>query len=355
MQDTDSAGKGERAALAQALRAVHADLLAVVLAETQIQSEASLARVHKRTAADTIYHIDRVGEGPLLEALERHLAPLAPVLLIAEGVAEQGRTIPAGTPTEQVRWRLLMDPLDGTRGLMYQKRSAWILSGLAPDRGPATSLQDIEVAVQTEVPLVKQHLYDQLWAVRGEGAQARRIHRFSGASEGLPLQPSTATSLAHGFGSVCRFFPGGRDVLGRVDDLIARRLLGPGTAGVSRCYEDQYIASGGQLYELMVGHDRYVADVRPWLAPLLQARGEAAPSCAHPYDLSTLLIAEEAGVVITNLEGGPVDAPLDTTTDVGWVGYGNASLRATIEPALREALRHTGLWPTGAVPHPENP
>ena len=52
-------------------------------------------------------------------------------------------------------------------GWMYQKRSGWVLTGVAPNRGPETSLADIEVAVQTEIPLVKQHLCDTAWAVRG--------------------------------------------------------------------------------------------------------------------------------------------------------------------------------------------
>ena len=55
---------------------------------------------------------------------------------------------------------------------MYQKRSAWILTAVAPNRGAGTSLRDIELAVQTEIPLVKQHLSDQLWALRGGGAHA---------------------------------------------------------------------------------------------------------------------------------------------------------------------------------------
>ena len=44
---------------------------------------------------------------------------------------------------------------------MYQKRPAWILTGVAPGPGPST-LADIELAVQTEIPLVKQHLCDEL-------------------------------------------------------------------------------------------------------------------------------------------------------------------------------------------------
>ena len=71
-------------------------------------------------------------------------------------------------------WWIIVDPIDGTRGLMYQKRSAWVLTGVAPNRGADTSLRDIVLAVQTEIPLVKQHLSDQMWALKGEGAQARR-------------------------------------------------------------------------------------------------------------------------------------------------------------------------------------
>ena len=82
--------------------------------------------------------------------------------------------LPRGTRDAECRWRLLVDPIDGTRGLMYQKRPAWILTGVAPNRGAATRLRDIVLAVQTEIPLVKQHLCDQLWAVRGEGVQAQR-------------------------------------------------------------------------------------------------------------------------------------------------------------------------------------
>ena len=48
-----------------------------------------------------------------------------------------------------------------------------LVSGVAPNRGKATGLEDLVLA-QTEVPLVKQHLSDALWAVRGQGAHAER-------------------------------------------------------------------------------------------------------------------------------------------------------------------------------------
>ncbi len=104
-----------------------------------------------------------------------------PLCLVAEGLPTGGLTLPAGTRDADCRWRLLVDPIDGTRGLMYQKRPAWILTGVAPNRGPATRLRDIVLAVQTEIPLLKQHLCDQLWAVRGDGVQAQRIDRLTGS------------------------------------------------------------------------------------------------------------------------------------------------------------------------------
>jgi hypothetical protein len=36
-------------------------------------------------------------------------------------------------------------------------------------------------------------------------------------------------------------------------------------------------------------------------------------------------------------------APLDVTSDVGWIGYANAALKALIEPHLRDALARRGL------------
>ena len=93
-------------------------------------------------------------------------------MLVAEGLPPEGLVLPRGAREARLPLAVLVDPIDGTRGLMYQKRPAWILTGVAPNRGADTRLRDIVLAVQTEIPLVKQHLCDQLWAVRGEGVQA---------------------------------------------------------------------------------------------------------------------------------------------------------------------------------------
>ena len=51
---------------------------------------------------------------------------------------------------------------------------------MAPNRGSDTTLDDIVLALQTEIPLVKQHLSDQLWAIKGEGISAERFNRLTG-------------------------------------------------------------------------------------------------------------------------------------------------------------------------------
>jgi len=120
-------------------------------------------------------------------------------------------------------------------------------------------------------------------------------------------------------------------------------VLGPGVEGRAQAFEDQYISTGGQLYELVMGHDRWIADLRPLLAPILQARGRPPGICCHPYDLSTELIAREAGVIVTDPRGERLGAPLDVFSDVAWVGYANRAIRDQVHPALEHALQNHGL------------
>jgi hypothetical protein len=266
------------------------------------------------------------------------------VILIAEGIAGGKRALPRGRRDESCRYRFLVDPIDGTRSIMYQKRSAWALTGVAPNRGEATCASDIELAVQTEIPCSKQRLADELWAVRGQGARAERVDLGSGARTPLSLRPSRASNIDHGYSSMVRFFPGGRAELAALDDQLVEQLLGPPVPGKAQCFEDQYPSTGGQLYELMVGHDRFVADLRPLLGRKLLRSGKPFGASCHPYDASAMLIAEEAGVLLTNGRGGKLDFPLDLETDVDWIGYANAGLRARIEPLLMSLLKQHELF-----------
>jgi hypothetical protein len=321
-----------------------------VVASCETRPGDELAEVVGDDAGDTLFAIDRVSEEVLLAEFEV-LARDWPLLLVAEGLGQDGRRVlPEGTRPDGVEIVVLVDPIDGTRGLMYQKRSAWVLSGVAPFRpeggGRGATLADIELAVQTEIPLVKQHLCDVLWAVAGGGAHAERLNRLTGERRPLPFAPSRAQTISQGYGGLSRFFPGARAELAAIDDAVVARVLGPSEKGRARAFEDQYISSGGQLYELMVGHDRWIGDLRPLVEPVLRARGEALGLCAHPYDLSTELIAREAGVIVTDEAGRRLSAPLDVFSELAWIGYANEAIRAQVEPALREALGERGLSPS---------
>ena len=298
----------------------------------------AMAAIAKEEEGDTIYAVDRVSEELIVDFLASEIASEAPLILIAEGIGGGRKVLPEGTREDETLWRIIVDPIDGTRGLMYQKRSGWVLTGVARNRGPETSLADIELALQTEIPLVKQHLSDVAWAVRGDGAIAQRFNRLTGEHQRLDLKPSRATTIAHGYAGVSRFFPGAREVLAAIDEEIVREVLGPVERGKAHCFEDQYASTGGQLYELASGKDRFIADLRPLMDKSLESRGLALGICCHPYDLCTELIAREAGVVVTDVGGAPLRYLLDVEPECAWTGYANEAIRNQVEPALLRTL-----------------
>lgn len=322
------------------IRRIHERVRDAVVAECERAQLEQLAAVSDdESEGDTIYAIDRVSEDLLVELFEQELASIAPLVLIAEGIENGRLVLPRGATEKDAVWRVIVDPIDGTREVMYQKRSAWVLTGVAPNRGEDTNLQDIELAVQTEIPLLKQHLCDTLWAIRGNGVGGERFDRLTGERKPLAPRPSRATTIRHGFAMVARFFPGARDELAAIDEEIVQGALGAVEPGKAHCFEDQYLSSGGQLYELMMGHDRFVADLRPLVESVLNRRGIVLGICCHPYDVCTELIAREAGVIVTDAHGDLLRAPLRIEPDVTWIGYANEAIRREIEPFLREALK----------------
>lgn len=315
---------------------------AVVLACEQSAIE-SLSDIAKEEEGDTIYAVDQVSEELLIEFVEREIALDTPVVLIAEGLETGQVVLPRGAAEEDCAWRIIVDPIDGTRGLMYQKRSAWILTGIAPNKGTETDLADIEAAIQTEIPLVKQHLSDVLWAESGKGVRGERFDRVRKETSPLSISPSKSPTIAHGFASMSRFFAGVGVEATEIYEDVVRGALGEVQAGKAHCFEDQYICTGGQLYELIAGHDRFIADLRPVFEKSLQAQGLRLGICCHPYDLCTELIAREAGVAVTDEVGRQLSARLGVEPDVAWIGYANEGIRAQIEPLLRDALKKRGL------------
>jgi fructose-1,6-bisphosphatase/inositol monophosphatase family enzyme len=272
-----------------------------------------MAEVEGATEADTIYAIDKVADDALLAWFE---ANWTGVEVVSEGLDEP--VVVGASPA----WTVIVDTIDGTRGLMYDKRSAWCLAAAAPRGG---TLQDVVAAAMTELPTTKQTVADQLSGVRGGGVVAERVDVVSGRRRSLDVRPSTATDLEHGFATVAKFFLPGKAELVAVEAELFGRL------GCEVVFDDEYLSSGGQLHELLSGRDRFVAELRPLVVP-------GALAC-HPYDVCTAMLLEEAGGVVTDPWGEPLDAPLDTTSPVAWVGYANRALADWIGPVLADVLR----------------
>ena len=92
-----SAGRSELTALLGPIRRIHEQVRDAVVAECEKAELEQLARVDDdESEGDTIYAIDRVSEELLIELFEKELAGVAPLVLIAEGIADGKLVLPAG-------------------------------------------------------------------------------------------------------------------------------------------------------------------------------------------------------------------------------------------------------------------
>lgn len=298
---------------------------------------AALAAVSRESVSDTIYGIDRISEEAIAAWFADHWPATIPVELVMEGGDPTNPvTFPTGVSLDQTEAKIILDPIDGTRGIMYDKRAAWFLAGAAPQRGTATRLSEIEVAVMVELPTTKQWRADRFSAIRGHGFFSDSVNVLTAAILPRAVKPSAAEDMRHGFGYISRFFPAGKALTAAIEQELWDRLY-LGTAGKEVIvFEDQYISTGGQFCELLLGHDRMIADIRPLVFKKL---GLASALCCHPYDVSAALVLQEAGVVLEAPDGSPMDGPLDTTSPISWVAYANLKLAAHIRPVLQAVMK----------------
>jgi len=295
-------------------------------------------RLYDDQAGDVMYKIDVAAE-QVLDEFAKVWEKNFSFILISE--ATGARIYPANIREEDAKYRIIVDVIDGTRPLMYDIDSAYILTGVAPNKGKNTSLNDIEIAVQTEIPTTKQYLADTMQALKDEEP---KITEWNILTSDINLvrkpTPTKADSISHGFAMFTKYFRG-KDIGTTIEEALFRELLGTIKLGEADVFDHQYISSAGQLAHLINGKYRFCADIRPWTERFLAERGDALGLCAHPYDLCTKLIAEQAGIIITDMEGNRLNAPLDTTTNVGWIGYANEHIRKQVEKPLLEMMKAT--------------
>ncbi len=304
---------------------------------------ANVAAIHKVTSADTIYEIDRISEDVLLGWFSHHWPDDYPADIIAEGVGDETAIrFPPNAPGK--RLTLIIDPIDGTRGLMYDKRSAWMLAGAAEAENPG--LGDLRAGAMVEIPTSRQQISDGgfAWDAGSGRFECETIRSPDPAARSIPweLLPSTATDLRHGFASFASFFPEGREEIQRIELTFLRKHLHEIPSGTPLVFTDQYISTGGQLFELLAGRDRLVADLRPLV---FDRFGPQDGLCCHPYDLACLPLVRASGCIIEDPWGAPLRSQLDTVSPVAWVGYANQTLAKQLRPLLRETLTELGYRP----------
>lgn len=305
-----------------------------VLAGRRGMDAASLSSVADYAGGDTIYAVDKFSEEAILAWFGKNWPAGWPVHVVMEGI-EHELCFPAGTPVSGTQWKCILDPIDGTRGIMYDKRSAWALGGIAPQQGEDTMLSGIVAAAMTEIPTSKQWRADQLSATLDGPLVAEAFDVLAKTSAPLAVAPSTATDFAHGFASLSKFFPEGRTLTAQIEERIWDELVGLNASPSPTVFDDQYISTGGQFYEVACGHDRMVGDLRPMIFRVLDL--ESSLVC-HPYDACAALVLQKAGAIYEHPLGGFPDAPLDTTSGVAWIAYANANLASLARPVVQKTL-----------------
>lgn len=306
----------------------------------------TLADAVTEEGGDRIYRIDREVEATIEDAINEWPDECLPLLLIAEGMGSDGRQ-QFGATSQKPRWRLLIDPIDGTRMLMYDKRSAWFLAAVCPDRGEATALGDSVASVMVELPPSKQTMADAFVASPGSPTRSLRFHvdesqppLISDAVE-FAAMPSNKVDLHDGFATVLSMFPGTRQLAADLAERIAERC-GVMTS-LPTVFDDQYISCGGLMYQLMTGRDLCCLDLRPQFNQILGRSGDERFIESHPYDLAGLLTLRSTGVIMTNGLGRLLDAQLNIHTGVDWCGYANSHIRNLVEPIVQEWLAEHGI------------
>ncbi len=307
-------------------------------------SASQLSKVSSVSESDTIYAIDRFSEEALLRWFEEHWPTDSPVEVVAEGLEEQAPVIfPKGPQLADTLYKVIIDPIDGTRELMYDKRSAWVIAGLAPQKFDDNQLSDIEVAMLTELPTTKQSCADQVSGFLGcgrEGIVAVRQNLDSGMTQEVQIRPSAADNVSHGFAAFVKFFPEGKELTAQIERELWQALDQYGEDASPVIFDDQYISTGGQMYEMLVGHYRFFGDIRP---AVLGSLGLGHSLTCHPYDAAAGLLLTEAGCIYEDPLGGEVKGPLDTVTSIAWVAYANEKLAGNLRPAFKKVyLDHFG-------------
>jgi len=232
--------------------------------------------------------------------------------------------------------RIAVDPVDGTRNLMGDLRSAWTAIAIAPPGAGEPRLADVQTGLLAEIPDSRGARSRVLHGTRGQGAYVEICDLMGRALEPAQrLHVDGDDRVDHGYFPFFRYAPDLRPAIAALEaDFFARleRLEG---ADVRNCWDDQYIASAGQLALLALGTYRMVVDLRPVVA----ARLGRTTQPSKPYDVAgAIVVAKEAGCVVLHPEGAELDFALDAVTPVAFAGFHGQATARRLLPHLLDTL-----------------
>jgi fructose-1,6-bisphosphatase/inositol monophosphatase family enzyme len=232
--------------------------------------------------------------------------------------------------------RISVDPIDGTRMLMNDLRPAWSVIGLAGKGAGAPKLSEIQIGILSEIPDSRAAKYRRLVASRGKGCRfEERVLADDRVVAERKLDAGSDDRVDHGLFPFFRYMPDQRPEIAAIEAAFFARIAEKAGADVRACWDDQYVSNGGQLALLAMGTYRMIADLREWLA---RKRGRPTLT-GKPYDIAGAVIcAEEAGCVVTSVDGSKLDITLDANTPVGFVGWANAATARRLSQHLSAAI-----------------
>lgn len=302
---------------------------------------APLGRAVRQGAGDVTYAIDELVERAIHEWLAETAAH-APLSLLTEDSGWMHRGPGPNGARELAGFdhggpRIALDPIDGTRNLMADLRSAWTVVSFAPAGGGEPRLDELSAGIVAELPDSRAARFRVLSA---HAALPARIELRDLASGELirerELSADSQARVDHGYFPFFRYAPDQRPALARIEADFFARLAREEGADLRHVFDDQYISNAGQLVQLALGTYRMIADVRGWLA----ARHGAKVITSKPYDVAgAIFVARAAGCVVEGPLGAALDFPLDVVTPVDFIGFANRPTAARLRPHLDAALR----------------
>ena len=238
-------------------------------------------RAHEGAGAggDITFAIDEVAE----RRMEAYLSEHAPhVAFYSE---DRGMVSPSGDSAE---WVLIVDPIDGTRPALAGLESACVSVAAAPlDQDP--TMGDVEIGCVLEIKSGAKFL-----AVRGEGVEPSGNLSTNGLIErmfwtyGLRGRPV-------------------REVMEVMAELVDKSSVGGAGFDLGAATFDVTRIVTGQLDAYIEPSPRIVDEV-PGMRAEFERVGDGEVLNNSPYDLAAaVLCAQEAGVVISDAWGEPLD------------------------------------------------